>query len=95
MPLGNSIIVYKINISADSATRHNMDKTVRRRVALPHDRQVPEGALRGADPHRWHQHPHHPHHHPNKVLGGVRRHRGGRGDHGQEHWQVPRIRLCE
>ena len=95
MPLGNSIIVYKINISADSATRHNMDKTVRRRVALPHDRQVPEGALRGADPYRWHQHPHHPHHHPNKVLGGVRRHRGGCGDHGQEHWQVPRIRLCE
>ena len=72
-----------------------MDEAFCGRAALPHDRQVPEGALRGDHPHRRPQHPHHPHHHPNKVLGGVWRHRGGGGDHRQKYWKVSRIRLCE
>ena len=38
-----------------------------------------------------HQH----HHHPNKVLGGLWRHRGGRSDHRQKYREVSRIRLCE
>ena len=72
-----------------------MDEAVCGRVALPHHGQVAAGAFRGDHTHRRPQHPHHPHHHPNKVLGGVRRHRGGGGAHGQKHWKVPRIRLCE
>ena len=81
--------------SADPATRHNMDKVVCWWIALSHNGQVVEGAFRGDHPHRRPQRPHHPHHHPNKVLGGVWRHRGGGGDHRQKYWKIPRIRLCE
>ena len=44
--------IIQLNISANPAARHNMDKAVRGRVALSHDRQVAEGALRGTHPHR-------------------------------------------
>ena len=102
--LSNSIKFLKIKtkmrfnvslFSANPATGHNMDKVVCGRFALPHNGQVAEGAFWGDHPHRRPQLPHHPHHHPNKVLGGVRRHRGGCGDHGQKYWKVPRIWLCE
>ena len=72
-----------------------MDKAVRGRVALSHYRQVAEGALRGTHPHRLPHQAHQHHHHPNKVLGGLWRHRGGRSDHRQKYREVSRIRLCE